>query len=141
VDTFEDSAADFARFAVKQDYPPNLLWVKPTDVVLAKWNRRWTYFVWKGDPTKRQDRAKLEYDAAIAGNVGIAFEGKCKTDRWTICRIYVPVDDVDAQRRMIPQTGVKKVVAVEPLATVLMESKIWWSILKRIMRKASPAWD
>ena len=36
MDTFEKSAADFARFAVKQDYPPNLLWVEPTDVVLAK---------------------------------------------------------------------------------------------------------
>ena len=32
MDTFEHAAADFAQFAVKQDYPPNLLWVK--------WNRQ-----------------------------------------------------------------------------------------------------
>jgi hypothetical protein len=115
--------------------------VKSTDVVLAKWDGRWTYFVWKGDPTERQDHARVEYDSAIARNVGIAFEGKCKTDRWTICRVYVPVDDVDAQYRMIPQTGVKVTVAVDPPPSVLVETKIWWSILKWITRKALLVWD
>jgi hypothetical protein len=43
----------------------------------------------------------------MARNVGLAFEAKCKTDRWTICRVYVPVNDLDAQYRMIPQTGLK----------------------------------
>src|SRR5205809_337004 len=138
METFEDSAANFARFAVKQDYPPNLLWVKPADVVHAFWNKRWTYFIWKGDPTERQDRAKVEYDTAIAQNVGIAFEGRCKTERWTVCRLYVPYDDEDAQHRMIPQTGVKLTVTVEPLPTVLVESKIRWSILKWITRKTLP---
>jgi hypothetical protein len=135
IDTFEHAAADFARFAVKQDYPPNLLWVKSTDAVFAKWNGKWTYFVWKGDPTERQDRAKVEYDTAISRKVAIAFEGKCKTDRWTICRVYVPVDDTDTQYRMIPQTGVKVTVAVEPLPAVLVDSKLVWWILKWITRK------
>src|SRR3989442_1427593 len=118
MDSFEDSVADFRRFAVEQDYPPNLLWVKPHDVVLSRWNSRWTNFIWKGDPTERQSLARVEYESAIARNIGIAFEGKCKTAGWTICRVYVPVDDEDAQYRLIPKSGLKKSVAVEPLPVV-----------------------
>ena len=82
-ETFENAAADFARFAVERDYPPNLLWVKPNDVVLAFWNGRWTYFIWKGDPTERQNAAKSEYKDAMVRKIGISFEGRCKTVRWT----------------------------------------------------------
>jgi len=67
----------------------------------------------------RTSGAKVAYDTALARNIGIAFEGRCKTERWTICRLNIPFDDEDARYRMIPQTGVKLAVTVEPLPTLL----------------------
>lgn len=139
--TFEDAAADFARFAMSQGFPPNLLWVKADDVLLGRWNGRWIYFIWKGGPAKRQELAKTEYESAIRRNIGLAFEGKCKTDRWTICHVYVPVNDLDAQYRMIPQTGLKLNVAVDPLPAILLESRTLWRILKWVLKTKNPAWD
>jgi hypothetical protein len=102
---------------------------------------RWTYFVWKGDPAERQNLARVEYETAAAQNIRLAFEGKTKTDRWTICRIYVPVDDEDAQYRMIPRTGVKVSVAVNPPPVVLVESRTWWRILEWTTKKNRGVWD
>ena len=142
--SFDTAAADFIRFAVSQGYPPNppnLLWVKPRDVVLAFRKGSWTYFVWNGDATERKNLARAEYESTVNLNIGIAIEGRCKTDRWTICRVYVPVDGDDAAYRMIPQTGVKHSVVDDPLPAVLVESKIWWWFLKLMTRKESSAWD
>jgi hypothetical protein len=138
---FEDAAADFARFAVSQGFPPNLLWVKADNVLLGRWKGRWIYFIWKDDPAKRQQVAKAEYESAISRNIGVAFEGKFKTDRWTICRVYVPVNDLDAQYRMIPQTGLKLNVAVEPLPAMLLRNRMLWQLLKWMLKTKEPAWD
>jgi hypothetical protein len=138
---FHTAADEFARFAVDQGYPPNLLWVTPEDVVLERWNGTWTNFVWKGEPNKRQGQARIAYQSAMARNLGIAFEAKCRTDRWTICRVYVPIDDTDAQYRMIPKKGLKQNAVVEPLRAVLVESKARWRMLKWLSRNAPPAWD
>jgi hypothetical protein len=124
VKTFEEASSDFARFAVSQGFPPNLLWVKKDDLLLGRWHGRWTYFVWRGDPAKRQNVAKIEYENSITRNIGIAFEGKCKTDRWTVCRVYVPLDDEDAQYRMIPRTGVKQSVIVDSLPAILVVNRV-----------------
>jgi hypothetical protein len=140
ITTFEGAVADFTRFAVERDSPP-LLWAKEHDVVLALWKSRWTYFIWKGDPAEKQSLARVEYESATARNIGLAFEGKCKTDRWTLCRIYVPVDDEDAHHRMIPRTGVKVSIAVDPPPVVLVESGVLWRILKWMTRKKGPVWD
>lgn len=141
IKNFEDAAGDFARFAVSQGFPPNLLWVTADDVLLGRWNGSWIYFILKDDPAKRQQVAKAEYERAISRNIGLAFEGKCKTDRWTICRLYVPVNDLDAQYRMIPQTGLKLNVAVDPLPAILLTSGTLWRLLKWILKTKDRAWD
>lgn len=63
----------------------------------------------------------------------------CKTDRWTICRVFVPLDDNQAERLMIPRTGVKQSAVDDPLSTVLVENKRLWWILKRLGKKSPPA--
>lgn len=65
-------------------------------------------------------QAKTIFDAGIERSVGIEIEGKRKTDRWTICRVYVPKDDLEAQHRMIPEQGLKIKVADDPRPTVFI---------------------
>jgi hypothetical protein len=127
---FYSAADDFARFAVSQGYPLNLLWVTQADVVLLRWMRTWTYFVWKGEPNKRQGEVRIVYQNAMARNVGLTFEAKCKTDRWTICRVYVPENDIDAQYRMIPDHGVKMNVATDPKPTMFIRSRLLFRFLR-----------
>jgi hypothetical protein len=67
-----------------QDYPPNLLWLTPNDVVF--WRLR--YFFWKGDASERTGHAKAEYESGTARYVGISFQAHCKTERWAICRVF-----------------------------------------------------
>jgi hypothetical protein len=135
LETFEHSAADFARFAEKQGYPPNLLWVTSADVVF--W--RMHFFVWKGVPGERRNEAERRFEEGIARNLGIAIEGKCKTSDFTVCRVYVPKDREDAQERWIPSTGVKFIVAKDQPPAILVKNRVAWWLL-RAWTKGSPAW-
>jgi hypothetical protein len=100
--TFEEVARDFAQFAKSQGFPPRLLGITPDDIVF------WigSYFVFRGDAEKRELQARTTLDVGIARSMGIELGGRCMTLDLTICRFYVPADDIDAQYRMIPQPGV-----------------------------------
>jgi hypothetical protein len=139
--SFESIAAAFSRFAVSQGCQPNLLWVKSEDVVFGRWLGRWVHFVWKGDPGDRLRMAQIGFESAMARKIGVAFEAKCRTDRWTICRVYVPADDRDAQQRLIPQAGVKQNIALEPLPAILVESKALWLFLKWTLTTKQTVFD
>jgi len=139
--SFESAAAEFLRFAVSEGYPRELLWVKTEDVLLGRWLGQFRYFVWQGDPIKRQGIAQIEYENALKREMGMIFEAKCRTDRWTICHLYVPLDDEDAQHRLVPKVGVKQKAAVEPLSTVLVRNRMWWLFLKWTLTTKQPAWD
>lgn len=137
MELFETAVGNFRAFLVQQDYPPNLLWLSPDDVVF--WGLR--YFFWKGDPTERTSLAKAEFESAMAHNIGIALQAECKTERWTICRVYVPQDEIDAECRMIPTTGVKLAATVGPKPAREICSRIQWRLLKWLVRKSRPCWD
>src|ERR1041385_1744439 len=100
---FETVVEHFKAFLVQQGYPPKLLWLTSDDVVVR--GRR--YFFWKGDPSERQRRAQAVYEIGVAQNLPIACKAKCKTEHWTICRVYVAGDSIDAQYRLMPEGGVK----------------------------------
>lgn len=135
------AASEFTTFIVKEGYPPNLLWVKSADVVVRNWNGAWTNFVWKGDPSEGERSARKTYQSAVSRDVGVALEAHCMADRWAICRVFVPIDQDQAERLMIPQTGVKYTAVNEPRPTILVERKLWWHILKWLARKSSAAWE
>ncbi len=71
---FDSAIADFTRFAVQQSYPASLLWTSPEFVLF--WRKK--FFVLAVDLEERRLQAKASYDTAIARNVGIAIEGKCR---------------------------------------------------------------
>lgn len=99
------------------------------------------YFLRKGDPSEHARYAKAEYERAITRDIGIALQAECKTERWAICRVYVPKDDIDAEYRMIPKTGVKITATVDPKPATEVDSRIQWRLLKWLARKSRPCWD
>jgi hypothetical protein len=137
--TFENAESDFQRFAAKQGYPESLLWTRSDELVF--WRGR--FFVRSGDHRSRRERARALFERGATEKLGIALEAKCKTEQLTICRVFVPADDLDAQYRMIPAKGIKLTVAVNQFPTVLVESGLlfltlrWW----RQMTHPWPDWD
>ena len=134
---FGSTIADFTRFAVEHGYPPQLLWTSSEFVLF--WRRR--LFVLAVDPEVQHNQAKASFDVATARNVGVAIEGKCKTQTATIARVYEPIDATDAQDRMIPATGVKMTVVVDPPPVVLVRNRAWWRILKFLSKGSATWWD
>jgi hypothetical protein len=132
--TFEEATNDFARFAEQQGYPARLLWITSADIVF--WRGR--CFVLLGDADTRRLQAKVRFEVGIARSVGMEFEGWCKADGWTICRVYVPDDDIDAQYRMILEPGVKMKVSVDFPPTRLVASRALFQLLKLWTKKTSP---
>jgi len=138
---FYSAVAQFTAFVVRQGYPPNLLWVKPADVVIHKWDGEWAYFVWKGDPSDRERDARRDYQGAASHGVGLELTAHCKTERWAICHILVPVDENQRERLMVPKTGIKQSAVDNPLRAVLVENKWKWTVLKWLARKSPSVWE
>ena len=137
--TFDVAESDFQRFAVKEGYPATLLWTTPDELVF--WRRR--IWVLVGKQEGRRERAKAAFDRGAVRNVGILIQGKCKTDRFTICRVYAPEDQTDAEYRMIPQVGVKLLLALNEFPTVLVPSKVIFNALKWWRKRTfgRPDWE
>ncbi|MBN8733741.1 MAG: hypothetical protein J0L64_24615 [Acidobacteria bacterium] len=127
--SFDIAKEKFVDFLVNQGFPPRLLWVQPDDVVLREWKGAATLFVRKGDHNQRESDARQEFQSAAERGVGLALEASCKTGDWTICSIFVPENNDQAERLMVPRQGVKLSVAINPPPTVLVEHKwLWWPI-------------
>jgi hypothetical protein len=128
---FANTIAEFSRFSEQQGYPSTLLWALPDGVLI--WRRR--FLVLATDPEAQILQAKAVFNFASARNVGIAIEGKCRTSTLTICWLYVPKNDIEAQCLMIPETGVKMSVAIDPPPVTLIKSNFLWRILKTLNRR------
>lgn len=134
---FATAVTDFTRFATEQGYPPRLLWTSHDSVLIGR--RR--YFILDSGPEKGGARAQTSFDAAAARQIGVAIEAMCKTSTTTICRLVVPIDNADAQCRLIPATGVKFAAAVDPLPAIVIKYRLLWWILKRICKLSFDLWD
>lgn len=134
---FDGTVAEFAQFAVDQGYPNSVLWTSPNFVLI--WRRR--FFVLVVDPEEQRAQAKSSFDSAIARNLGVAVEALCKTQNMSVCRVYGPTDEADAQSRMISTMGVKMSVAHDPLPTVLVGNRLLWWMLKRLNSTRVHPWD
>ena len=139
VTTFNEAATDFAKFAADQGFPAHFLWITAEDIVFWKGH----YFVLRGDPAQREVEARERFNEGLARTVGIELEGKSKADGWTICRVYVPEDDIDAQYRMIPQQGVKMSIPTDPKPTVLLKNRPLFQLIYWWRKKTYPwqAWN
>ncbi len=84
-----------------------------------------TYFIPSGAPSEREQRARSDYQEAVSAKRGVAFEAHSATSEWTVCRLFVPSDEDEAERLMIPASGIKYSAAQAPLPVILVEPEQW----------------
>lgn len=133
---FEGAEREFAAFLRAQRYPPNLLWLPERDVLY--WGRQ--FYFRTGDSADHARHASAEYHGAMSRHVGVKFHAVFKTERWSICRLIIPEDELDAERRVIPQSGIAYSATVDPKPATAVEGRLQWRILKWLARNAQPVW-
>ena len=63
-----------------------------------------------------------------------------ETESASICDLYVPEDNIDAQYRVIPVTGVKFSAAINPRPPLIVKNRFLWTLLKWWTRNERRDW-
>jgi hypothetical protein len=123
--SFDAALRCFQGILALCEFPESLLWTNASSHRL--WRRRLFVLVSGQDALHAQ--AEMTYLSAQARSLGLAFEAVGKTATQTICRIYAPTDETDAQNRFIPKLGLKHVMLSNPLPVVLVQNPVLWRLM------------
>jgi hypothetical protein len=132
-ETFEDSLAKFRDFLAKNNYPPNVVWVTPEDVLPN--DHRVIYVKMPVSPTNER-RVRELYDLSRNEKRGILFETICLTSETTYANAWMPKDVNAAVRNMMNndlKLSIKTGMAKIPGKTV--PSPLRWKYLRWKLRK------
>ncbi len=123
--SFDAALRCFQGILALCELPESLLWTN------ASFHRVWwrRLFVFVACQEALRAQAELTYLSAQARSLGVAFEAMGETSTQTICRIYAPTDEADAQRRYIPKLGLKHVILSNPLPVVLVRNPVLWRLI------------
>jgi hypothetical protein len=131
--TFEESLVRYKEFLRENGYPSAIAWVRPQDVILAKQH---TIFVRVPLPTTNEALARAAFNDGIGKKLGILFATVCEMDGVTCCRAWVPADEDEAQRSLMPQDLKVSVTTGENrLCGKAVTNRITWLWLKLKYRK------
>jgi hypothetical protein len=125
---FEESVARYEKFLKENGYPPRVVWVRWRDVLLT--GRR-QIFVRTPVPTTNEGLARTAFNDGIAKKLGILFATVCEMDGVTCCRAWVPADEDEAERSLMPE-GLKLSVTTgeSRLYGKAVTNRIGWFWLK-----------
>jgi len=126
MESFEECAGRLRRFATERGLPSAQMWLDWGDVIVIG-GRLYVY------RSNRQDRslsAAARYRSAAEKDLGIALEAICTVDHATCCFVYLPANEDEAVRLMIPDNGVKLSVAQNAPKAKLVTNPIAWWLLK-----------
>jgi hypothetical protein len=87
----------FRTFLATQDYPTTICWLMPGDVVADRNRHIWV----RKRGTEGTRYATLQYSIGLERNCGVELEAVCATETETFASVFVPEDDLDAQRHLM----------------------------------------
>ena len=131
--SFEDSLSEFREFLRKNDYPENVAWVEPGDVLLS--GRRLIYIRVPVPKTNEQNVRQL-LNLSESGHKGILFETICAIKDTTYAFAWMPRDAGEAKRRLMGD-GLKMSANTEPdrVPGKAVHSRLWWRYLQWTLRE------
>jgi hypothetical protein len=124
--TFAGAEEKFRKFLVIQNFPKAICWLMRGDVVVDTNRHHWI--------RKREEEgtryAALRYSKGLERNLGIILQAICATQLETFACVFVPEDELDAQRHLMGRC-LKLSCPVErhPTSTVRNPFKwrlLWW---------------
>lgn len=130
--SFDAAEADFSRFLTEREYPALIAWIAIEDVIIDESGQ---HFVRRNGKGSRAT-SKNHYLSAIGQGLGIELRAMCASEAQTFASLYVPVDVIDAQYRMIAP-GLKMSCPEHRLPGILVSNPFRWWFLKRRNGKRS----
>ena len=122
--TLSGAEEKFRTFLATQNYPKAICWLMPGDV-MADGNRR----LWvRRRGIEGTEYAVLQYSLGIERNCGVMLEAICATETETFASVFVPEDDLDAQRHLMG-CGLKLSCPAERFATSAVTNPLKWKML------------
>lgn len=120
------SAAEekFRIFLATQNYPTAICWLMPGDVVADRNRHLWV----RKRGTEGTRYATLQYSLGLERNCGVKLEAVCATEAETFAFVFVPEDDLDAERYLMGR-GLKLTCPVERFATSSVTNPLKWRAL------------
>ena len=98
--SFEESVTRFQKFLKEVSYPTTVVWVKQDDVILTD---KHLIYIKQCIPQKNESDAQRTYGLGMNRQLGVLFGALCSTDEVTYAYVWVPTDELDAQRALMPR--------------------------------------
>jgi hypothetical protein len=117
---FENAALQFQEFLTTQGWPPQLLWIRPSDARFLSGRIR----IRSRSEALGEAHARSIYSKAVTARLGVMLEALCRADGHTFARVVRPIDD-DASLRGLFPSGLKLTVPVNPLDAALASRLTW----------------
>jgi hypothetical protein len=132
---FDTAVALFQQFLRASNYPENIVWVMPENVLTTG---KWFIYVRVPFPTVNEAKARRMYAAGLADGRGLLMSTVCTINLWTYCYIWFPKSDEEVPQSIWPHDGSLKLSARDksssPEGRTIRRGGLW-KVLKFWHRK------
>ena len=135
-ESLEAATELFREFLLSQNYPTQITWIAPTDVLVGFRDCR---FLVDSSGAAGTEYAQNSYATGLARGLGIAMIALCASDRSTFATVVVPDDETDRQRRLM-RKGLKLSIPLDRRKCLVVTSPLRWKILVSQYAKRSQPW-
>jgi hypothetical protein len=128
--SFGATVARFQEFLGQNQYPENILWLMPGDVLLS--GKR---FVYVRIPISAANEMKVReiYDEGVANGRGLLMSTICEMESSTCCYVWYPRSQEEEPQGLWPHDGSVKLSAQMDSSRVLgkpVKSRLLWALLR-----------
>jgi hypothetical protein len=128
--SFDATVARFQEFLGQSQYPENILWLMPEDVVPPE-----KRFVYVRIPISAANEMKVRkiYDEGVANGRGLLMSTVCEMENSTYCGVWYPRSQQEEPQGLWPHDGSVKLSAQMDSSRVLgkpVKSRLLWALLR-----------
>ncbi len=132
-EVFEAALESFRAFAEENGYPCDLVWMRPEQLIA----RPGSLYVRPLPENAGLELAREAFQTAVTQNRGVVFHALFCSGAVTFCHAWLPRDDDQSARYLMPKKGLKMSVAAgeHRPAVHIVHSRMHWLVLRFRYRK------
>ena len=132
-ENFESALQRFRSFVQENGYAGELAWLTPPQVSA----RPGVLYIRLAGANLGEESARQVFDKAAAQDRGVLFHALFSNDGVTLCHAWLPLNDDEAERYLMPQKGLKMSVHVgeHRPRVYTVRSRIRWFLLRLLYRR------
>jgi hypothetical protein len=123
---FDESLAKFQQFLETNGYPREVVWVTPDDLIVT--GERLIY-IRVPVSSKNEVQARTLFEQGTTRQMGVLFDTICVGGNETFCCAWVPPDEDQAERALMPKQ-LKLSAKVDKVGGTPVRSRLQWFLLR-----------